>query len=476
MSLSSAGWAKTYARGLRLLDTLLLALAGVAALRISKQTLLSPVSGGTVVENLAIPYWSVLVAAVLGWSILLEASGTRRPQVFARGMSEFVGVVNSAGVVFLVSSALAFLVRAEPSRLFIGWFLALGVLFIFLVRVLARRFIWFMRARNRMLTTVLIVGSRSGNRAWEDEFARTGSSGYRLVGTLDLSAKSLSEGEDLATVVNKILNSQTEPDLVVLSDPKLVTPQVMEELASRLELVPVAFAVVATPAGVSTARLRFQSDSAAPFLRVSDIHLGSLSRSFKRVLDLALSSSALVLLAPIIFLFSLLVKLDSPGPAFFRQERVGQFGRGFVIYKFRTMFVDAEERRQELESRRTDAGNHVLFKLKQDPRVTRVGRMLRKWSLDELPQLFNVLLGQMSLVGPRPPLASEVEDYEGATYRRLAAKPGLTGLWQVSGRSDLSWEESVRLDLHYVENWSPLLDLAILIKTIPAVLGRRGAY
>jgi exopolysaccharide biosynthesis polyprenyl glycosylphosphotransferase len=310
----------------------------------------------------------------------------------------------------------------------------------------------------------------------EDEFARTGGSGYRLVRTLDLSAKSLSEGEDLATVVDKILNSQTEPDLVVLSDPKLVTPQVMEELASRLELVPVAFAVVATPAGVSTARLRFQSDSAAPFLRVSDIHLGSLSRSFKRVLDLALSSSALVLLAPLIFLFSFLVKIDSPGPAFFRQERVGQFGRGFVIYKFRTMFVDAEERRQELESRQTDAGNHVLFKLKQDPRVTRVGRMLRKWSLDELPQLFNVFLGQMSLVGPRPPLASEVEDYEGATYRRLAAKPGLTGLWQVSGRSDLSWEESVRLDLHYVENWSPLLDLAILIKTIPAVLGRRGAY
>jgi exopolysaccharide biosynthesis polyprenyl glycosylphosphotransferase len=354
--------------------------------------------------------------------------------------------------------------------------LVFGVLAILVARVLARRFIWIMRAQNRMLTTVFIIGSKAENRALESTLAGGGLSGFRLVGTLDLSMRSLSEAKNLATVVEEIRNSKTDPDLVVLSNPKLVSPQAMEELASRLELVPVAFAVVATSAGLATARLRFQSETATPLLRVSDIHLGSLQRAFKRLLDLLLSSSALVVLAPFLLFFAVLIKIDSPGPAFFKQLRVGQFGRSFVIIKFRTMFDDAEARQGELKNRKTDAGNRVLFKLKEDPRVTRVGRLLRKWSLDELPQLFNVFWGHMSLVGPRPPLASEVKDYEGAAYRRLAAKPGLTGLWQVSGRSDLSWEESVRLDLHYVENWSPLLDFVVLLKTIPAVLGRRGAY
>jgi lipopolysaccharide/colanic/teichoic acid biosynthesis glycosyltransferase len=169
------------------------------------------------------------------------------------------------------------------------------------------------------------------------------------------------------------------------------------------------------------------------------------------------------------------VRLDSPGPVLFRQTRIGAKGEPFEMLKFRTMCVDAESRLAEVVGAQ-DAGNTVLYKMRRDPRVTRVGRVLRRYSLDELPQLLNVLRGQMSLVGPRPPLPREVEGYEADAVRRLRVQPGLTGLWQVSGRSDLSWDESLRLDLWYVDNWSLMLDLQIIFRTAKAVLRGTGAY
>ena len=173
-------------------------------------------------------------------------------------------------------------------------------------------------------------------------------------------------------------------------------------------------------------------------------------------------------------LIGLLIVLDSRGPVFFRQERVGAGGAPFRVIKFRTMGVDAETRLAERKS--VPQANDKLFKDPNDPRITRVGAILRRYSLDELPQLFNVLLGEMSLVGPRPPLAKEVATYEPDAIQRLRVRPGMTGLWQISGRSDLSWERSLRLDLWYVDNWSPILDLRILVRTFRAVLGGRGAY
>jgi len=173
-------------------------------------------------------------------------------------------------------------------------------------------------------------------------------------------------------------------------------------------------------------------------------------------------------------MIAVLVKLGDGGPVCYRQRRVGREGNAFTMIKFRTMVVDADEIRESLLNSNEAAG--PLFKLRRDPRVTRVGAILRRYSLDELPQLFNVLGGTMSLVGPRPPLPEETVNYERAAQRRLLVKPGLTGLWQVSGRSDLTWEESIRLDLRYVEDWSLALDLAILWKTAKAVLGGRGAY
>jgi lipopolysaccharide/colanic/teichoic acid biosynthesis glycosyltransferase len=193
------------------------------------------------------------------------------------------------------------------------------------------------------------------------------------------------------------------------------------------------------------------------------------------VLDRGGAAVGLLVLAPLLLVVAALVKFTSPGPVLFRQERVGVRGTTFRMRKFRTMTVDAEERLGELEHLNEHAGG-PLFKIRDDPRITPLGRVLRRWSLDELPQLIDVLTGAMSLVGPRPPLAREVEQYEHDVHRRLLVKPGITGLWQVSGRSDLSWDETVRTDLWYVENWSFGLDLMIVLRTLRAVLRRSGAY
>lgn len=194
----------------------------------------------------------------------------------------------------------------------------------------------------------------------------------------------------------------------------------------------------------------------------------------KRQVERVVALLALVLLSPVLLVLVLAIRLDSPGPSFFRQERVGRGDSRFHIWKLRTMTVDAEARLVELSSANEAAG--LLFKMRDDPRVTRLGRWLRRTSLDELPQLFNVALGQMSLVGPRPALPSEVEQYPPDVRHRLVVAPGMTGLWQVSGRSDLSWEEAVRLDHQYVDNWTLALDARILGRTVRAVLRRRGAF
>jgi exopolysaccharide biosynthesis polyprenyl glycosylphosphotransferase len=194
----------------------------------------------------------------------------------------------------------------------------------------------------------------------------------------------------------------------------------------------------------------------------------------KRAVDLLLTGGGLVVLSPLLLAVMIGIKLDSAGPIFYRQERVGKNGQRFGMLKFRSMVTNADKKLADLRSRNEATG--PLFKMRDDPRVTQVGRFIRRWSLDELPQLFNVLRGEMSLVGPRPPLPAEVEQYEDWQHGRLRAVPGLTGLWQVSGRSEVPFHDMVRLDLHYIRSWSLSLDIEIMLRTIPAVLSNRGAY
>jgi exopolysaccharide biosynthesis polyprenyl glycosylphosphotransferase len=242
-------------------------------------------------------------------------------------------------------------------------------------------------------------------------------------------------------------------------------------------LTPGAEHLVVAPSliDVGGPRIRTRPVASLPLIHVETPRFEGRKLFAKRTFDLLASATLLLLLSPVLIAVAIAVKLSSPGPVFFAQERVGIKGKLFKMLKFRSMVVDAEQRLADLQAQR-DAGNSVMFKMKDDPRVTPIGRVLRRYSLDELPQLINVLLGSMSLVGPRPPLPREVEAYDQHVNRRFLVKPGVTGLWQVSGRSSLPWEETVRLDLYYVENWSLTGDIVILWRTLRAVARRDGAY
>lgn len=225
------------------------------------------------------------------------------------------------------------------------------------------------------------------------------------------------------------------------------------------------------------ANRRFRSTQSTQRLRMLMliwVIRGKITANLKRVLDLVVASVALLLSAPIMLMTAILIKIDSPGPIIFRQPRVGKWGSEFSCYKFRSMYIDAEERLRDLRQRNEADG--PVFKIKRDPRITRVGRVIRKLSIDELPQIFNVLRGEMSLVGPRPPLPREVAEYSYEQIGRLNAVPGITGLQQVSGRSDLDFKRWVELDLQYIEEQSLLKDIEILLRTIPAVIFGKGAY
>jgi exopolysaccharide biosynthesis polyprenyl glycosylphosphotransferase len=248
----------------------------------------------------------------------------------------------------------------------------------------------------------------------------------------------------------------------------------LRELAWELEKTDTDLFVAPALLDVAGPRTTIRPVAGLPLLHVDHPELAGAKQAIKSVFDKTCAASALLVLAPLFAVIAISIRLADHGPVFFRQTRIGKHGRGFTFYKFRTMVPDAEQRKSQLAAHNEADG--VLFKIRRDPRVTRPGTWLRRWSLDELPQLINVLIGDMSLVGPRPALPEEVACYGGHMRRRLVVKPGLTGLWQVSGRSDLSREEAERLDLHYVENWSLVLDLQVLWKTGSAVIRGSGAY
>jgi exopolysaccharide biosynthesis polyprenyl glycosylphosphotransferase len=263
-------------------------------------------------------------------------------------------------------------------------------------------------------------------------------------------------------------------DAVAVTSASETAAVYLRELSWRLEGSGIELLVSPGLIEVAGPRLHIRPFVGLPLLSIEEPVFSGWKRVLKGALDRSGAAVALVLIAPVLLALALAVKVTSRGPVLYRQERVGAYGRRYTMLKFRSMVVGADDKLQELLA--LNEGDGVLFKMRRDPRVTPLGRFLRRFSLDELPQLFNVLGGSMSLVGPRPPLPTEVERYDSKIRRRLLVKPGLTGLWQISGRSDLSWEESVRLDLRYVENWSLALDLLILWKTASAVVRSHGAY
>ena len=274
--------------------------------------------------------------------------------------------------------------------------------------------------------------------------------------------------------LDRIWVSSGASEVVVALDPE--DTALLPSITELLSLAHVPFRVVPSLFEETFQSAELMGYAELPVIDVDVDPLDRVERMFKRGLDLTFSSTALLLgFIPAAALL-LAIKLDSRGPVFYKQARIGRNGRHFFMYKFRTMVTDADQLVDELSDLNEKSSDGQLFKIKNDPRVTRVGRFLRKWSLDELPQILNVYRGEMSLVGPRPPLPREVDHYESQHYARLKGLPGITGLWQVSGRSDLSFEQMVKLDRYYLDNWSIRLDISIILRTFVAVLSRNGAY
>jgi exopolysaccharide biosynthesis polyprenyl glycosylphosphotransferase len=267
----------------------------------------------------------------------------------------------------------------------------------------------------------------------------------------------------------------SEADTVIVTDSQHLGPDGMRELTWNLDGVNVELMVSPNMVDVSSSRMQLGQLVDEPFIHLQQPQYEEAGSVVKALFDLTAGATLFLFALPVLAAAVFAIKVSSRGPAFFRQERIGKDGKSFTIYKLRTMISDADQQLADL-LKDQGVGDSPLFKVGNDPRITRVGRLFRRYSIDELPQLINVLKGEMSLVGPRPQRAEEVSLYDHKAHRRLTVRPGMTGLWQVSGRSDLAWEDAVRLDLYYVENWSMTADLLILWRTIRAVLRSDGAY
>jgi exopolysaccharide biosynthesis polyprenyl glycosylphosphotransferase len=346
-------------------------------------------------------------------------------------------------------------------------------------RAVARTGIGLMRRRGRCLERAVVIGTERSVAELVRTIRRDPHAGLAVVAACvgRTGGAGAIEGVPVRGEPSEVLAvlDASRADTVLLTAWSDVSQDELRRLSWDLEGSGVQLLVAPRLAEVATPRLHLRTVGGMPLLTVAEPEFTGLRRVAKAVVDYGLTLVALALLAPVMAVVALLIRVTSPGPVLFRQERVGRHGKPFTMHKFRSMYVDAEARVAGL-AHLNEHGANPLFKMRDDPRVTPVGRVIRRLSLDELPQLLDVLAGRMSLIGPRPPLPREVARYQHDVRRRLLVKPGITGLWQVSGRSDLPWDETVRLDLSYVENWSLGLDLAILARTVRAVLSSHGAY
>ncbi|HEY6797823.1 MAG TPA: sugar transferase [Kineosporiaceae bacterium] len=419
-----------------------------------------------------VAYVNALVAATPAWLLVLAASRAYEGRCLGLGSEEFRRVGNAAARFTAVVAIVVFLLKTDLARGLIVAALPATAILALVLRYLARQVLHRVRALGRASHRVLVVGDGTARDVLAAKLQASPQSGLRVVG---VCRPALRAGPGEATVehVRQVVES-VGADTVAVAHSEGLTPEVLRQIAWTLEGTGVDLLVAPALTDVAGPRIQVRPVSGLPLLQIAEPEFTGARRVVKGTIDLIGALLLLILLSPVLLLAGVLVRLTSPGPVFFRQTRVGRDGVSFRMWKFRSMVVDAEHRLPDLQ-RFNDHSQGVLFKMREDPRVTGVGRMLRRFSMDELPQLFNVLAGQMSLVGPRPPLPSEVARYERHVHRRLLVKPGLTGLWQVSGRSDLDWAETVRLDLYYVENWSVALDAEILWKTLAAVLRGSGA-
>ncbi|MFW2382090.1 MAG: sugar transferase [Acidimicrobiales bacterium] len=410
------------------------------------------------------------VVLLLAWAFWLSRARLYSIRFITRRSEEIRRVIDS-GLRALGSTALlGFLFRWDISRqwLMIAGLLSTGLLL--LERELLRRRFNKGRRTGSMRRSIIIIGNNDEANDLEAMFADDPNLGYEVEAVVQTS-----HGPDRTTLLSDVflcLERTGATGVVVAAT--AIPPGHMNRLVRDLLDAGLHVELSSTLADIEPHRLTVRPLGRYPVVYVEPVARRGWRAVAKRTFDVVVAAATLVLLSPLLLVFAVLIKIDSPGPVLFNQQRVGREGHLFGVLKFRTMVENAEELKAALAD--TNEGAGPLFKMKVDPRVTRIGRVLRSTSLDEVPQLWNVIRGEMSLVGPRPALASETVAWDDDLYGRLRVRPGITGMWQVSGRSGTSFEEYTRLDLFYVDNWSLVVDLSILVRTIPAVLKSDGAY
>ena len=471
-------WEQAYGRRVVATDAVLLAitLIGTQAFWLGLDSAQRPVS---TMLPLVVPYLGASVALFVLWMLLLKVFATRSPRVIGSGFAEYSRIAGASFRLFGLVGIVALLLQFLPARGYILTAFPAGVALLIASRWGWRQWLRKQRRSGHHLVRVLLVGAPSSVEHLHQEFARRPYLGFEIVGAClpkraakdgtDLPVKRLGSFEDVAVVAR-----QEHVHAVALAGSEELPPDSVRRIGWRLESSGVDLMVAPAITEVAGTRIHTRPVGGMPLMYVDSPSYEGGKKTAKTVLDFGLAWLAIVVSAPLMIATAIGVKLTSPGPVFFRQQRIGLNGKAFNVYKFRSMRIGADA---ELAGLLREQGTHdkPLFKVENDPRITRFGAFIRKYSLDEFPQFFNVVRGEMSIVGPRPQRAEEVALYDNAAGRRLLVKPGITGLWQVSGRSDLTWEDTVRLDLYYAENWSLVDDFVILLWTVKTVLASRGA-
>jgi exopolysaccharide biosynthesis polyprenyl glycosylphosphotransferase len=426
-------------------------------------------------------YLAISLSLPVLWLASIALAGGYDPRFIGVGSDEFRKVVNAGVGLTAAVAFVAYATKTDIARGYVVIALPAATLFDLFARYALRKRLHKLRSRGRCLRRVVVVGHPSVVASLAAELRRETYHGLSIVAACLAGPPGQPSRAEIAGVpaiagldgVAGVVQRFHADTVAVLACPEMSGVR-LRELAWELEKTDTDLCVAPALLDVAGPRTTIRPVAGLPLLHMDHPEFSGARRVIKAAFDRAVAASALLLLSPLFAIVWVSIRCCDGGPALFRQVRVGRDGRSFVLYKFRTMVPDAEARKEQLAA--LNESDAVLFKIRNDPRVTRVGAWLRRWSLDELPQLINVVLGNMSLVGPRPALPQEADLYGDHVRRRLAVKPGITGLWQINGRSDLSWEESVRLDLRYVENWSFVLDVQILWKTWSAVMRGSGAY
>jgi exopolysaccharide biosynthesis polyprenyl glycosylphosphotransferase len=402
------------------------------------------------------------------WGFFLWFNGSRDTNILGFGADEYKKLTNATLLSFTAVAFVSYIFKLEISRLFVLSVFPFGLIVLFIVRRILRRRLLRARNQGRYLSRVLLIHSGVSDPV-EQRLALAQHAGFNIVHKI-VTAENFNF--DVKEIVSNALSNNC--DSIMVGHSAVISAAELRKLGWALEQTNIDLIVAPAVTEIAGPRLKVSNVEGLPLLHLEQPTFSGASRVTKRILDLTLSVVGLIVISPFLLIVAILIKSFDRGSVLYTQKRIGQNNKEFKVYKFRTMYVGSHEQRAQVMAETNK--DPRLAKDPQDPRITKPGLFLRRWSIDEIPQIINVLKGEMSLVGPRPPLAEEVNKYEKSETRRLLVKPGLTGLWQVSGRSELDWEDAVRLDLYYVENWSLTLDILIIIRTAAAVWRGEGAY